>query len=340
VYQADPYAIPYQSPAWFDCLCAVGGFTDASRYYETDDGKRLIMPLVRRSYLPGPLAIQDSLPNGWGMGGLLSSAPFTPEDARLVLRDLAQMPALRTSIRPNPLLAEAWAAAKLPGMVAIPRVSHVLDLAGGADAVWTKKFSTNTRNMLRKAQKSNIEVESDTAGRLVPVFYDLLRLSFDRWAQQQHEPRWLSRLRNENRDPLRKFQAIAANMGDACRFWVARIQGQPVAAIMVLQGTNVNYSRGAMNKALIGTSRANELLQWLAIEEACRVGARHYHMGETGTSTALAAFKGKFGADPISYEEYRVERLPITQAEKALRGAFKRAVGFKDYTNPEVEQRS
>ncbi len=331
LYRSDPFAVPYQSPIWFDSMCATGSFEDASRYYLSADGnKRMVLPLVRQKLLPGPLSIQESMPHGWGMGGVLSSFTLNTEDIRFVIDDLEATPSLSISLRPNPLHAELWAAARTPGMVAVPRTAHVLDLEGGSDAVWTKRFSSDTRNKIRKAQKSNIEVEHDTTGRLIPVFYDLLRLSFDRWAQQQNEPVRLARWRGERRDPLRKFETIAKHLGAACNIWVARVEGQPAAAILVLTGTNVNYSRGAMDKALVGITRANELLQWTAIEHACQIGARHYHMGETGSSEMLADFKSKFGAQAVPYAEYRIDRLPITKIDHALRSTVKRMIGFRD----------
>src|SRR2546427_127777 len=36
--RADPLALETQSPAWIDAMCAAGGFEDASRLYETEEG--------------------------------------------------------------------------------------------------------------------------------------------------------------------------------------------------------------------------------------------------------------------------------------------------------------
>ena len=85
-----------------------------------------------------------------------------------------------------------------------------------------------------------------------------------------------------------------------------------------------------MDKEVAGPSRANDLLQHLAIEEACEAGCRYYHMGESGSSTALARFKTKFGARPHPYGEYHIERLPITALDRHARGAVKRVIGFRD----------
>jgi lipid II:glycine glycyltransferase (peptidoglycan interpeptide bridge formation enzyme) len=114
------------------------------------------------------------------------------------------------------------------------------------------------------------------------------------------------------------------------RIWVARYEGRPVASIVVLQDGNASYTRGAMIKDLAGHTKANDLLHWLAIRAACEAGCRDYHMGESGRSSSLAQFKKKFGARPVPYSEYRIERLPLTRADTAARGLVKRIVGFRD----------
>jgi lipid II:glycine glycyltransferase (peptidoglycan interpeptide bridge formation enzyme) len=214
--------------------------------------------------------------------------------------------------------------------MAIPRLAHVLDLEGGFEQVWSKRFKGETRTQVRKAEKSGLVVKCDATGQLVPIFYQLLLQSFDRWAEQQHEPLWLARWRRKRDDPLSKFQLIAKQMGEACHIWVAWLNGEPAAALWVLQGTNAIYSRGAMNKELAGPTRANALLHRLAIEEACRAGCRYYHMGESGVSDSLSDFKSRLGAEAYPYAEYRLERLPITHINQKLRGLVKRLIGFKD----------
>jgi hypothetical protein len=330
VLKADAQALVFQAPAWLDCICALGGYEDASRLYETPGGRRLVLPMVRRKGLPKALTTQASLPLGWGIGGLVASGPLDAADVAAIFADLAGRAVLRTSLRPNPLDAQVWAAARPPGVIAVPRLAHILDLDGGFERVWTKRFASETRTAVRKAERSGLVVECDTSGKLVPVFYDLFRLSIDRWARQQHEPRPLARWRGRRRDPLCKFQLVAQALGAACRLWVAWRDGRPAAAILVLQGANASYTRGVMDKEVAGPSQANVLLHRLAIEEACRAGCRYYHMGESGPSASLAQFKSRFGATAYGYNEYRLERLPLTSVDAHLRGLVKRFIGFKD----------
>jgi hypothetical protein len=326
----DRDAVVSQSSAWLDALCAYGGWDDASRLYELRDGRRLLLPLARRARLPDALAIQGSLPASWGVGGPLASVPVRADVIAAVLTDLRREPGLRTSIRPNPLHGEVWSAVRGPGLVKVPRTAHVLDLDGGFARVWKERFAGTARTAVRKAERSGVVVECDTTGRLVPVFYELFELSLARWAKHQHEPAFLARLRAHRRDPQQKLETIARALKGACRVWVAWLDGRPAASIIVLVGANASYTRGAMNKELAGPTRANYLLQKLAIEDACEAGCARYHMGETGSSRELAQFKTRFGAIAYDYGEWHLERLPITRADRRLRSVVKHAIGFQD----------
>jgi hypothetical protein len=326
----DPGALVTQTPNWVDCLCATGAYTDATVAWEAPDGHRFVLPLVRRRGLPQVLALAGSMPGGWGMGGLLGSRPANADDVTVAFAALKRAKFLRVDVRPNPLTAAAWSAGSPPGVVAVPRLAHVLDLDGGFDRVWTQSFKSDTRNRIRKAEHAGLVVECDTTGRLIPIFYGLFRKSIDRWAEHQHEPRMLARWRNQRRDPVAKLQLIARTLGDGCRTWVAWHGDDPAAAILVLQGGNVSYTRGAMDERLAGQTRANYLLHKLAIEDACRSGCRAYHMGESGPSTSLALFKTRFGARAHPYAEYYLERLPLTAADRAARRLVKRLIRFQD----------
>jgi hypothetical protein len=330
VIKKDPDVLVSQTPEWLDCICATGNYEDASRLYEISGRGAFVLPMVRSKVFPAFASTFYSPPNAWGMGGLIGDVHVQPEDVEIVVKDLLGQPGLRKIIRPNPLSYAVWSNIQGRGITAIPRKAHVLDLQGGFDYVWSKKFDTNTRRNVRKAESSGLTIECDQTGRLVPIFYQLMELSVDRWADHQHEPHWLAHLRFHQRDSIKKFEMIAKNIKSACRIWVAWHHNEPVAAILVLQGTNVNYTRGAMNLKLAAPIRANDLLHRCAIEDACQCGCRFYHMGETGQSDSLAHFKGRLGAEAVPYAEYHLEKLPITHINTKLKDFVKRLLKFKD----------
>src|SRR6185295_9127208 len=49
VLAADPFALVTQSPEWLAGHCALGGYEDASLLFERADGRRVVLPMARRS---------------------------------------------------------------------------------------------------------------------------------------------------------------------------------------------------------------------------------------------------------------------------------------------------
>jgi hypothetical protein len=325
--------MPTQSPDWVRCICSYGPYRDASRLYDFTDGQRLILPMVRRTGVPQPLATQGSFPFAWGYGGVLARKPLQTDHLVQVLEDLDGQ-ALRTTIFPNPCHGGVWSSAlEVAGAARIERISrraHVIDLHGGFEHVWTNRVASKARSGARKAEKHGVEARAYRGGEGVEAFYRLYLRSIDRWAERQHEPKWLAHRRAAHRDPLAKLQHIAGTLRDACRIWIAWRLGQPIAGTIVLIGRNADYILGAMDKCLAGPVNANDLLHARAIEEACHLGCGRYHMGESGQSSSLAQYKQRLGALAFDYEEVHLERLPLTRTDRVLRGAVKRILGFRD----------
>ena len=311
---ADEYALPFQTPAWTDALCASGGWADASRLYEFDDGRQVVLPLVRRRRPGGrAMATEASMPPQWGSGGAVAAEVLSVADAAAILEDLGASLLLRVLLRPSPLVAGPWAAAAPTGTTTVRHVAHVLDLEGGFHRVYRDRFHSRTRTNVRRAERSGLTIERGTGGELVSEFHALYLRWIERRARERHVPLPLARCRAE---PLRRLELIARHLGTACRVWHVSQDGQPVAALMlVLHGAHAVYLRGCSDLELTRPTRANDLLQRLAIEESCAEGCRFYHMGESGGVASLARFKERFGARPYAFSELRLERLPVTTAE-------------------------
>jgi hypothetical protein len=326
VADADPFVLVTQTPAWNDALVASGSYRDASRMYEFS-GRRVILPMVARRRIPGVLS---SYPSAWGMGGVIADHDVEVDEIRAVFRDLRAIGAQRVQIRPNPLRAALWEAAKPPEAITIDRNAHVIDLAGGFEEVWMGRFKAEARRKTRIAEKAEIEVTVGRDRAAIRDFFHLYDLSVQRWARRQHEPPALARWRARRRESLEKWDRIVDILDGRIHIFLARLGNRPVAGIVVLQGTNAHYTRGAMDAELAGETRANFLLQKMAIEAACADGCRWYHMGESGQSDGLAMFKSRFGAEAHAYAEYRLERFPLTRLDRTARTAVKRVIGFRD----------
>lgn len=328
VLSTHPQALPEQAIEWMDAVTAAGPYRDASRLYEFSDGRRFVLPLVRRR---GPFSLggwYGSFPPAWGMGGLIG-AEVDAEVVAEVVADLRGLDALRISLCPDPLQAPAWRGVRGPGIVALPRRAHVIDLSESIDAV-RARLSRTTRHRIRRADKHGVRVVRDHDGGLLPVYHQLRRSALVHWAAQQHEPLALARLRAWRRDPPEKLYRLAARMGDAFALYVAFVEGQPAAAAILLFGRTAHDISAVMDRAVAAGTCANDLLQWTAIADACELGCSAYHLGETGQSASLARFKERFAADPVDYTQFRIERFPFTRADTVARTSVKKMIGFRD----------
>jgi hypothetical protein len=331
VFDQDAEAVPYQSPQWTDALCRSAHRRDASRLYTFDDGTQMVLPMIALPWVPAALDLAGSMPWGWGIGGMVSTSPVGAEHIRAVVNDLTTRARyLRLSIRPNPRAGDVWKAAMPPEARRVARLAHAIDLDGGFDAVWRNKFSSSTRKYVTRAEQAGVVVERDDQGRLVPAYYELFREATRRWAAQQHEPLLLARLRGYRRDPEQKFATIAQTLRDACKIYVAYVNGQPAAACLILSYHNANAARVVLDRERVGKSGAPDLMMKCAIEDACKAGCRYFHQGESGTSKGIADFKRRVGGTAYEYEEYYLERLPVTAFDHAVRTGVKKLIHFKD----------
>lgn len=99
VIAADPSIRIQQTPIWSDCIRQCDGLEDATRTYESVDGRLVVVPLVRRRRLPKQLKVESSWPGSWGACGLLTTDhQALADDVIDIINDLRAHNVLRTSI--------------------------------------------------------------------------------------------------------------------------------------------------------------------------------------------------------------------------------------------------
>ncbi|WP_162834062.1 GNAT family N-acetyltransferase [Amycolatopsis circi] len=296
--------------------------------YETAAGRKFVLPMLRGARAAGLFPAEYSNPPACGLGGVIAPGGARTDDVSVVLEDLAGRRVVVQSVYPGPLAADAWRDARHPRALVRQHHVHLLDLRAGWDEILEHRFTKNTRRGLRIATRRGVTVERGLGGELLPEFYGLMEHAVLRWARKQHEPAWLARARLHRRDPREKFEAIARRLGDRFQVWLARSDGRIAAGCLVARSANAHDFRAAMDEEL-KQCRATDLLQALAIRDACLAGCRYYYLGESGTGT-LGQFKERFGARPFVYPEFRLERLPVSRAEQGVKTMVKKTIGFRD----------
>ena len=316
-----------KTPQWADCICSSDHFADATLLFRGEDGRRLILPRLRHPSFPGLFA---SPPRHWNLGAdasgfLGEGGPASPREASALIEEIRRHSGLRTRIVVGKDDARAWASATPRTVYSIARTAQVLDLCGGFSTVWSKRFTSKVRSNSRKAERRGVVVESDSTGRLVPVFDVLYRSSVDRWAQERSYPLTLMRWLSQRQHPQNKFATVARRLGERCTVWIAWRQGEPIAGIInLMRGPRVTYWRGAMDKERSRGTGANELLHRCAIEAACVGERQSYDFGLSQTAD-LKRFKSSFGASEVPVHIYYFERLPTAAVEAKCYDAAKRA---------------
>lgn len=85
-------------------------------------------------------------------------------------------------------------------------------------------------------------------------------------------------------------------------------------SILLVYGTTVHYGFTGCNTPALAL-HANDLLQWEAIDSACKEGFRYYDFGEVGAECPeLARFKSKWSAKAIPLYRYHCPSLHSSEA--------------------------
>jgi hypothetical protein len=310
---ANASTLPSQTPAWLEAACAHGHWSDASRLYELQDGRSLVLPLVQRRRVPHALAARHSMPPTWGTGGLLVATAVTAGDVDAVVHDLRSTSALRTTVRPDFEQQPLWdVAARSAGGQVLPAVHHVLDLHGDFGRTWAG-FSKRTRTAVRKAERRGVTVEPCHGEAAVREFYRLYEGWLAHRARQRGIPLVVALRMGRSNEPLPRLLALSEALGTSFTVWLAELEGRTVAAkITLTQGRVALAWRATSDRPVAGPVRANDLLHRHAIEQATALGCRYYDMGESGGIESLMRYKTRFGATPRSFPAYRFERLPVS----------------------------
>ena len=221
----DPDALPTQQPAWVDAVCASGRWRDASRLYRTADGRRLVLPMVRR-VLRRP-----------GRGrGVDADALGLRRDRRRRRRHRGRRHARARRSRgapDRPPEHPPQPAPRSPLHRARPAREH-RDRPPRPCPGPRRRRRRRVEGIRR--QPAPRGEEGGAVGRRGRVRHDrtaaprVLRAATPARScagpQQQHEPAWLARTRTRFRDSLAKWQTIARHLDGGCRQWVARHDGR------------------------------------------------------------------------------------------------------------------
>ena len=214
-------------------------------------------------------------------------------------------------------------------VVEVPRRVDVVDLSMGYQEYLAPTVRRGTRQNVAKAARNGVEIERDTTGRLIPVFYDLYLSWVERWIPRSGLPPALARHSALKQEPYAKFETVAALMGDKCRVFVAWHQGRAVAScINFVHGEHAIGWRSYSIKELAGPVAANTATQ-VAGDPGCdgvRLPLRRPRPERHGSN--LQSYKNSLGADPWQVIDLRIEPPVLTGARTAVERGKSGVVGL------------
>jgi lipid II:glycine glycyltransferase (peptidoglycan interpeptide bridge formation enzyme) len=86
-------------------------------------------------------------------------------------------------------------------------------------------------------------------------------------------------------------------------------------SIFLMFGQTVSYAFNGSSSSHFPL-RANDVIQWRAINEACKNSYRYFDFGEVPEGhDELAKFKSKWGAEPVRLHRYYYPSLPDSATE-------------------------
>ena len=172
-------------------------------------------------------------------------------------------------------------------------VSFTASLTPDPEAM-LKRLPRDTRYLLRKAEKANLELRSGL--EQLPVFYRLFAANWRRLGTPVFSPRWL--------------EILAEEFHDSVDLKLAYHQGRPVAGVLSLtfRDTLFPHYAGACPDA--GRLAVNNFIYWELMKDAKGKGLRRFDFGRSKRCTGAYKFKSSWNmqVDTLDYQVFLVRR--------------------------------
>jgi hypothetical protein len=193
--------------------------------------------------------------------------------------------------------------------------TRVLELSMPFDRMWETVFCKQHRRKIRTALKRGVHVGVDVSDAGIEAYYPLYVES-------------CRRLELAHTEPIEYFYDLKAALPAFYSLWLARVDGQTVAGLIVLiRGCKV-YAYQMSSSERHWDLYPNHLLFSTIIEHACAIGAEYIDFLPTGFASGPETFKERFGARRLPYFVYRVHNRyyhRLAQWKRALAGATSRS---------------
>ncbi len=291
-----PNGLIYHHPAWLQVLEEAYGYKPVNLACEDANGQlRGILPLF---YMRGLFT-----------GRRFASLPRAPVAGPLAYDDQATAILVHAAIERVREERDAQLQLKVSsnaldglveGLVGAPwRESYVLELPERPELmrIGSSRNHARIKWAVNKASKLGVEVRPAEAEYELQAWYELY-LDTMRWLAVPPRPYHFFEIAWKRLKPRGLMRLLLAKHYEAGRSKVL------AGSLFLMFGKTVFYAFTGWRreKRLL---RANDIIQWQAIQDACAGGFRYYDLGEvTKDNQGLAEFKSKWNAEPTWLYRY------------------------------------
>lgn len=188
------------------------------------------------------------------------------------------------------------AAAKMPTNKF--KVTGVLDLGEGAEAIWQSKLHQNVRNKIRKAEKAEARVEF--GHQSLDEFYQVFLAN-----QRDHGTPTL---------PKRWFVRVLQAFPDRARLYLVRREGRAIGAKFVIDSGDTCYFIWSSSYHSENRYAPVPAMNWAAIQAAAARGLAWIDMGRSTVGSGGEHFKKYWGVqnEPLFWQYHLLtgEEMP------------------------------
>lgn len=279
--RAQPGWTHFHLHGWRDIMRAVMGHDTPYLAAYQDGALAGVLPLVRvKSALFGHFVVSVPFLNYGG--------PLGSDDAVRALASHAVEMARRDGVKVLELRSRGELQLDLP--VSHRKITVLLDMTGGADAVW-KRLESKVRSQVRRPQKDGVTVRMGTDQ--VAPFYDV----FSRHMRDLGTPAL----------PRALFDAIARTFPDDATFACAYLNDRPVACGCGFRWDNEFEITWASSLREFNRQAPNMLVYWELMRQTADAGVTTFNFGRCTPGGNTHKFKRQWGTrdEPLWWYEHR-----------------------------------
>jgi CelD/BcsL family acetyltransferase involved in cellulose biosynthesis len=184
------------------------------------------------------------------------------------------------------------AAGERPGWMLEPCETHLVDISGGFELLWSEGVERQRKKRMRRAERMGVTVERTTSPDDVRSYYRVYRSRLEQWGQSLAYPE-------------RLFHDLLERGGDSVRFYAARQGGTFLGGHFNFCYKDTVTSWNGVTSIESHHLQPDTMLYLSCIREACDERFRLYNLGSSLDKQSLIDYKESLGGRPHAYGQYR-----------------------------------